>query len=338
VNSTRERREYATLDGLRALAALAVVLMHAGALAPRAYLAVDLFFLLSGFVLEHAYGPRLAAGWRPFAFVHQRFRRLYPLYGLGLAIAVAAVGAALLLHRGPDWTWGQFATVAALEAVMLPAWLRTDHRMYALDFPAWTLLAELVVNLVWAAAYRQLTRTRLIVWVVVGGVVLAGLAVAHGSLNAGSEWETSPLGFARAFFAFPLGVLLRRTVRGALPARNAAFVFFLAALILFLAPARFGLAYDLLAAFVIWPAVIAVGALTEPSQRFKPVAMAAGAASFGVYITAVPIYVLVHAVAKSRGLPGEVLPAPWALAYAAGLFAGTAAIRWILQKRSKAAW
>ena len=333
MTSTRERREYATLDGMRALAAFAVVLMHAGAVAPRAYLAVDLFFLLSGYVLEHAYGARLAAGWNPFSFLHQRFMRLYSLYALGLGIAVAAVGAALLLHRGQDWTWGTFITAATLEAVMLPAWLRTDHRLYALDFPAWTLLAELVVNLVWAAVYPRLTQIRLIVWVVVAGLVLAALAVAQGSLNAGSEWETAPLGFARAFFAFPLGVLLRRTVRGSLPGRTGAFVLMLAAVVLFMAPARYGLAYDLMAAFALWPAVIAVGALTDPPARFKALAMAAGAASFGVYITAVPIYVLVHAVANSRGLPGEFLPVPWALAYAASLFAGTMAIRRILRKR-----
>ncbi|MFX8945840.1 acyltransferase family protein, partial [Acinetobacter baumannii] len=61
------RRSFATLDGLRGVAALLVVYHHehlAGIVgAPAgAYLAVDLFFLMSGFVIAHAYEARLEQG------------------------------------------------------------------------------------------------------------------------------------------------------------------------------------------------------------------------------------------------------------------------------------
>ena len=326
MDGTRARSERATLDGLRGVAAFAVVLMHAGALAPRAYLAVDLFFLLSGFVLEHAYGPRLAAGWNPLGFLKKRFARLYPLYALALAIAIVAVGSALLLHRASDWTWDQFALAAGAEIFMLPAWLKSDHRLYALDFPAWTLLAELAVNLVWAAVYKWLNPWTLMVWIGVAAGVLTVLGLDHGSLNGGTDWNTAALGFARAFFAFPVGVLLRRSGRGPLPAGAGLLALAAAALVLYL-PGVSGAVYDLAVALALWPAVIAVGAVGEVRGPARSACIALGAVSFGAYVTAVPIYVLVHAALKTRGLAGDALPWPLALTFAVALFAGCLGIR-----------
>jgi peptidoglycan/LPS O-acetylase OafA/YrhL len=326
MDGTRARSELATLDGLRGVAAFAVVLMHAGALAPRAYLAVDLFFLLSGFVLEHAYGARLADGWNPLKFLNKRFARLYPLYALGLVIAIAAVGSALLRHRASAWTWDQLALAAATGIVMLPAWLKSDHRLYALDFPAWTLLAELAVNLVWVAVYKWLNRWTLVAWIGVAAGVLTVLGLDHGSLNGGTDWDTAPLGFARAFFAFPVGVLLRRGARGPLPAGAGLLALAVAALVLYL-PGVSGAAYDLAVALVLWPAVIAVGAAGEARGPVRSACIALGAVSFAAYVTAVPIYGLVHAALKTRGLQGDLLP-PWlAASFAVALFAGCLVVR-----------
>ena len=76
---------FALLDGLRGIAAFAVILDHTppnflGELIPGRYLAVDFFFVLSGFVLAHAYGRRLEGGWSVFSFMRARVIRLYPLY------------------------------------------------------------------------------------------------------------------------------------------------------------------------------------------------------------------------------------------------------------------
>ena len=331
MQGTRATSERATLDGLRGLAAFAVVLMHAGALAPRAYLAVDLFFLLSGFVLEHAYGARLATGWNSLGFLGKRFARLYPLYGLALGIAIVAVGSGLLLHRASGWTWDQFALAAGAGILMLPAWLRSDHRLYALDFPAWTLLAELVANLVWAAAYRWLNRWTLLGWTAVAGAALCILGLRHGGLNGGTDWDTAPLGLARALFAFPLGVLLRRRAPAPVPVGVGLLALLTAAAVLYL-PGASGPAYDLAVALVVWPAVIAAGAAGEVRGPLRSACIALGAVSFAAYITAAPVYVLVHAALKTRGLQGDVLPWPLAMAFAAALFAGCLAARRFVQR------
>src|ERR1700761_1914630 len=85
-------RKFETLDGLRGIAALAVVLYHLPlplhALAPRGYLAVDLFFLMSGFVVAAAYEERLLSGLSTAAFALVRLKRLWPLYGLGVVLGV----------------------------------------------------------------------------------------------------------------------------------------------------------------------------------------------------------------------------------------------------------
>ena len=94
------------LDGMRGVAALAVVALHLkdslGISAPPAsYLAVDLFFMLSGFVLAQAYGARLAGPLSPWGFIRLRLIRLYPLYLAGLVVG-AAVG---LIDAGGPGGW-----------------------------------------------------------------------------------------------------------------------------------------------------------------------------------------------------------------------------------------
>jgi peptidoglycan/LPS O-acetylase OafA/YrhL len=332
--SSRAEREMATLDGLRGVAAFAVVLMHVSVLAPHAYLAVDLFFVLSGFVLEHAYGARLAAGWSPLAFMRKRIRRLYPLYALGLVVSVLAVGAALLVHRGVGWTPGSLAAAAATGALMAPLWSPADTPLYPLNFPAWTLLAELAANAVYGWAYRRLSGPMLFAWTLACGLLLGWLTWGHGTLNAGATWASFSIGLARVGFAFPLGVMLRRMVPRTLPPLWGLLVLLAACAILY---APFGgaraPALDLLAAVLAWPALIAVGAAAGLKGVLRAIAVELGAASYGVYVTAVPVFILVHAVLRARGLKTDTLPWPGALAFCAALFGAAFIVRRLTGRR-----
>lgn len=104
------RRTFHTLDGLRGVAAGTVLIYHFPSLwspasAPSAYLAVDLFFLMSGFVIEHAYGQRLATGLGVRRFLLLRLIRLYPLYLVGTGITALAIAGAMLAHQpAVQWT------------------------------------------------------------------------------------------------------------------------------------------------------------------------------------------------------------------------------------------
>jgi peptidoglycan/LPS O-acetylase OafA/YrhL len=95
VTSVPTRVTFSTLNGLRGVAAILVVTLHdQGLMAPiharSGYLAVDLFFVLSGFVLAHAYEGRFRAGLGPAGFAAIRYLRFYPLYLVGLCSASSA--------------------------------------------------------------------------------------------------------------------------------------------------------------------------------------------------------------------------------------------------------
>ena len=100
----RSRRVYETLDGLRAVGALLVLVRHlpeffGGFPVPESFLAVDLFYLVSGVVMANAYSDRLRAGSSLRDFFVTRVIRLHPLYLFGLARAGYSFFAGLVVYR-----------------------------------------------------------------------------------------------------------------------------------------------------------------------------------------------------------------------------------------------
>ncbi|MEX3959335.1 acyltransferase family protein [Trinickia sp. EG282A] len=97
------KTQNASLEGVRGAAALLVVLYHAGARVPSAignsYLAVDLFFVLSGFVICGAYGALSnSAGLR--TFVIRRFGRLWPVHIAAALLWTATVNLSHIVETG----------------------------------------------------------------------------------------------------------------------------------------------------------------------------------------------------------------------------------------------
>ena len=85
VATSPKKVRFLTLDALRGVGAIAVMAGHAGIvlgayMPPFMYLAVDMFFVLSGFVLAHAYDRKFAEGLSVGAFLKARIARLYPIY------------------------------------------------------------------------------------------------------------------------------------------------------------------------------------------------------------------------------------------------------------------
>lgn len=215
----RTSQHYLTLDGLRGVAAFAVMAMHSGSwfspggIFTHAYLAVDFFFLLSGFVVAHAYHPRLAdRRLSRTRFIIARLVRLYPLILLGMLVA----GAFLILR----WMSGRrdlpLETILdalqrglALVPSLTPNPIAPDEA-YPLDGPLWSLFFELAVNLVYGLTFRWMT-TRVLVALVVAG--LSGIVAAvliHGHLDVGVSPQTFFWGVPRVTFGFFAGVLIHR--------------------------------------------------------------------------------------------------------------------------------
>lgn len=126
VTPETEGHTFRSLDGLRGIAALSVVCFHYRVYMPEvwprsAYLAVDLFFLISGFVLSHAYSGRLSASLSVGRFMLARLVRLYPLYLFGTAIAISISLFGVLLGVSHRWTLIPFAVQLLPALLMLPS-------------------------------------------------------------------------------------------------------------------------------------------------------------------------------------------------------------------------
>jgi peptidoglycan/LPS O-acetylase OafA/YrhL len=307
---------YTTLDGLRGAAAMVVVFVHCHALyrlpvIAHGYLAVDLFFAMSGFVIANAYDRKLASGelnWQKY-FVLRLFR-LYPLYLAGLALGVIA-----LAYRLPASSWHDIASAFPASLLMMPShsplptfypYPVKDDFIYPLDFPAWSLFFELVASLAYGLFFRYLT-TRLLVFVMCASGVALGFAAYTAGLDKGVEWPAFYVGFARLGYAFPAGLLLYRLHR---PARrrgslSALVIVALTTTLLFVPWSTLHQrAFDLLIALVAVPAIVWVACRVEPSARLLPLFAGAGAISYAVYVLHVPFAFIVQDLAnRSHFLP-----------------------------------
>lgn len=293
-----------TLDGYRGIAALAVALRHASDLWPggtprgllfESYLAVDLFFILSGFVLAHAYADALRHRMTAGRFALLRLIRIYPLYLLSIAISVAFDVSQRAYHGETSLvTWDLLRALLMVPNTTVP-----NGYVFPLNPPAWTLLLEVVVSLCFGASRILRTPATLLPGVLVAAAGLAAIAVAHpgaagdGALDAGFVWGTADVGALRVAYGFFAGVLLRLVWRR-LPAAPRVPAWLLAGLVaLALAapplPAA-QLLFDLGAVFVVFPVLIWLGAVNPPGPRLAPAMAWVGAISYAVYVLQFPLY------------------------------------------------
>lgn len=329
------RERLTTLDLLRGVAALAVATRHfpwvAGApfALPGSYLAVDLFFALSGFVVAGAYGPMLDRG-EASAFLRRRIARLYPLYALATLVGAAIwLGPAIAQNMGGLLGWAAslscslafLPTPSALTPVGMPA------DPYPLVGPSWSLWWELLANAALAYSWRPRPAGRGHVAVIGGGALLLLLAVASwGSLDVGWRWSDFAGGGCRVVFSFATGVALCRwrhrvptpVIRGEL----------LAALVLacFMAPDRTGL-LAILAILLVFPACVLLGATATLGDPAHALGRWLGDRSYAVYLLQGPVLAFL-----TTSLKVDLGPFGWAgLAtyLAVTLAVGDIATRWV---------
>jgi len=303
--------KFETLDALRGVAAIGVVVWHAEVLfgwRPQSgYLAVDLFFMLSGFVIAHAYDARLAQGMGVARFMMLRGIRLYPLYGLGTAISIVGLLAAFAIGAHSNWTPGSLFGSALLGSLFLPS-IAANGTLYPLNPPAWSLLFELIVNFVFAAGIAYLTIRRLFLIAFLSFVVLVAATVWFGDLNTGWKWADFIGALPRVFFAFPIGMALCRLHRDhgwKIAVNPIVPIAAVAALLTFSAP-RQGI-YDLATVLFAFPTIVLAGA-SRGMPGWGRLATFLGTTSYAIYALHLPLLSLFTRAASL--IPGPALPAP----------------------------
>jgi peptidoglycan/LPS O-acetylase OafA/YrhL len=286
---TASRDRLPGLDALRGAAALGVLLFHArGLLLPKAvldhgYLAVDLFFVISGYVLARAYGAALTQG-AARGFMRRRLIRLYPMVLLGLAIGA-------LIHGAAGLDLASVGLLIVLGALFIPFPLTLD--VFPLNGPQWSLLWELVANLVYALIAPWLTLRRLVLLTLAGAVghAILTLQFGTGSLGSfGSDWYG---GGPRVVFGFFAGVLLARLAEQGqlrIPVLPAGVLVVLALLALTApVPQAWRAAYDLFIALALFPLIVGSAAGTVASPRLQPLFDGLAGISYALYVLHIPL-------------------------------------------------
>lgn len=214
-------RRFLWLDGTRGVAAIVVMIYHfreylgiRGRAFDSSYLAVDLFFIMSGFVLAHAYGSKLKAGMTFGRFLAIRMIRLYPVYlaatALGLSYYLAKVG--LRTDDAPPVM--DLFSITTLNAFFIP-----NHDLSSVPkgmFPfaptSWSLSVEVIASALFATIFYRL-RSRSVAWVAgVSAAIFVIFSIHYKTVDLGWEAKTFAPSIFRAVAEFTAGMLIYGSV------------------------------------------------------------------------------------------------------------------------------
>lgn len=303
-----EGRVFHTLDALRGIAAICVVTFHMSQVfspfaAAGGYLAVDLFFMMSGVVLSHAYEGRFRAGMGTYDFMRLRFIRLYPLYFLGTLLGIAVTVASMFGGNIMHWESSTLVQAVLLALLFLPNLSgRPINEMFPLNIPCWSLFLEILVNLLFVVCWPLLTSRRVIVVSLLTGGVVAFATMQVGNIDQGSNTTTFAVGLARTVFGFCVGVLIARHIRHAHRQENNLKVLAIVAVAGIAIGGRptgeWRAIWDTASVLVIFPFVVYCGTLIDPSPRFQKISAFLGLTSYAVYVLHSPLSAILNSVTR----------------------------------------
>lgn len=286
-------RVFLCLDGIRGIAALLIVVRHTapffgGLTFDASYLAVDLFFILSGVVIANAYEEKLARNMSFLSFMGTRLIRLYPLYLVGLVLGLVA---AAIRHVDP----ASLLYHAMLSLFFLP---NPDPAgaSFPINGPTWSLFFELVVNALYAATLTVVVGTRLLVVIALSAIGLAACVVLQPTPNLDLGWTvaTSIGGLFRVCFSFFAGVyIFRRFASNIHETRSGNLVPWLILLgvsaVLVASPPAWAVpVFDLIAVLAVFPALIHQALTRQPTGSTATLFRIGGPTSYAAYVLHVP--------------------------------------------------
>lgn len=321
---------YDLLDGLRGVAALMVIFYHvfeAFATSPidqrfnHGYLAVDFFFILSGFVIGYAYDDR----WKTMTtkdFIKRRLIRLHPMVVLGAVLGVIA----FCIQGCEKWDGTQVSISMVMLALLINLFLipavpgsgleiRGNGEMFPLNGPSWSLFFEYIGNIMYALFIRRMSTKALTALIVLAGIGLASFAIFNfsgaGHLGVGWTMEEYNLigGFLRVLFSFSIGLLMSRVFKP-IPVKGAFWICSLAIVVLLSMPyVGNGEAlwmngiYDSVCAILIFPMLVYLGASGKTTDKHSArICKFLGDISYPLYMVHYPLIYLYFGWVKKENL------------------------------------
>ena len=322
---------YELLDGLRGVAALLVLIYHIHegfafaeatngdgnaliTILNHGHIAVDFFFILSGFVISYAYDDR----WKKMSlgnFFKRRLIRLHPMLIMGAIIGTIS----FLIGGCQQWNGtitpiGWVITALLLTMCMIPAIpgvayeVRGNGEMFPLNGPGWSLFFEYIGNILYALFIRRLSTKAL-------AAVTVGLGIIHtwffvwnisGYDSVGVGWTIDEINFwgglVRMLFPFSIGMLLARTFK---PRQIKGAFWICSALLLvsfavpYISPIgnlSMNSLYEVICIALIFPFIVWLGACGYSSDRYTSnINKFLGDLSYPLYIVHYPIMYLFYA-------------------------------------------
>jgi peptidoglycan/LPS O-acetylase OafA/YrhL len=328
------KSHYAILDGLRGVASIVVVAFHVfetysggnrfNQIINHGYLAVDFFFVLSGFVVAYAYDDRWGK-MTQWDFYKRRLIRLQPMVIMG-----SIIGAALFYFQGsaafplingtPVWQMLIVMLVGCTLVPLLPSMdIRGWQEMHPLNGPAWSLFFEYIANILYAVIVRRFSKLLLTIFVVLSACFLIQYLVMGPQGDVIGGWSVDKtqlhIGFARLLYPFFAGVLLFRM--GKLIHIKSAFTVCSVLIIVILAVPRIGGPehlwmnglYESFCIIILFPLIVSIGAGGKITGKFaNKVCKFFGDISYPLYITHYPlIYLHIAWVTNNKVPMGEGL-------------------------------
>lgn len=348
---------YQLLDGLRGVAALMVMWYHifeGFATSPidqnfnHGYLAVDFFFMLSGFVVSYAYDDRWKSSLTLKGFLKRRLIRLQPMVVMGVFLgAITFIIQGQKQWDGTPVTLSMLFLALLLNLFLIPAIpgsrpeVRGNGEMYPLNGPNWSLFFEYIGNILYALFIRKMSTRWLATLACISGLGLMLFALCNlsGFGHLGVGWSLSdynfPGGMLRLLFSFCAGLLISRIFKP-IAVRGAFWICSLLIILLLSIPYignenpqwTNGL-YDSVCILIIFPLLLWIGASGKATDnKTARVCKFLGDISYPVYVVHYPFMYLFYAWLWS----GEKIPFAEAWPIALAIYFGSILLAYICLK------
>lgn len=290
----KSKQHFEILDGLRGVAALAIVIFHFMEwvfpdinknFIGHGFLAVDFFFCLSGFVIGYAYDDRIGKmGVK--SFFKRRLIRLHPLVILGAVLGLLGLFLdPFAVSNSYDIGKIILLFVCSLFLIPLPIMEERSFNLFALNAPAWSLFWEYVANIFYAFILYRLGRRSLAVLTFLAAVGICIVSYRAGNLLGGWSKDNFLDGGVRVAYSFSAGLLIFRS--NWIINNRLGFLGLAALLSLtFVMPgSQWNWLTESLVVLFYFPLLVSLGAGSVLSSRLKSVCRFSGNISYPLYMT-----------------------------------------------------
>ena len=291
----KSKQHFEILDGLRGVAALAIVVFHFMEMAisdfsknfiAHGFLAVDFFFCLSGFVIGYAYNDRIGK-MGVMEFFKSRLIRLQPLVILGTALGLLAFLFDPFGGQAEAYSAGKIFLLFLSSLLLIPFPVMEERAFnnFGLNAPAWSLFWEYVANIIFAFGLYKIGRYVLLSLTIASAVLLGYTAYHANGVTGGwagaNFWE----GGARILYSFLAGLLIFRLnliIKSNLGFAGLSILLIIAFLVPFDSQSWIT---QLITVLFYFPLLIALGAGARVSQGLKKLCEFSGRISYPLYMT-----------------------------------------------------